>query len=201
MKPTKPIKEWRHVFLDTSVIIDYLQNSERHARNPSVQKRIISTQALINYVGGLDEEGNTKCAFYVSAVTLAELVKTAKPENVAQEISLVFNTANVVFVDFSRNIANRLQQSLANFLPDNHKHEFIRSLEKTLSENHVMNARQWVSDDLKIAASASIIKRLDVILTADRRTFFPITEKLEIPCMVTDDIPLDLFGELDTDIV
>jgi hypothetical protein len=201
MKPSKPIKDWRNIFLDTSVIVDYLQNPERHSKNPVVQKRIINTQALIRSVTELDKENNTKCFLYVSAVTLAELMKTNRPDNIAQEVAQIFNTADVVFVDFSRSIANWLQRSLESYLPDNHKYEFIRSLEKALSENHVMNARQWVSDDLKIAASAGSVKRLDVILTADRRTFYPIAEKLELPCMVTDDIPLNLFGEIDIEIV
>lgn len=197
MKPNKPIKEWKYVFLDTSVIIDFLQNSEKHAKNPKVQKRIELTQKLINNLG-ISNNGN-RCLFYVSAVSLSELIKSSRPENIAQEVALIFNTSDVVFMDFTKSIANFLQRSLENFLPDGQKHTFIKQLEKVLNEQNVSNARQWVSDDLKIAATASTVKKLDALLTADRNTFFPIAEKLEIPCLVTDDIPIDLFGELDTE--
>ncbi len=195
MKPNKPIKEWKYIFLDTSVIIDFLQNPEKHTKNPKVQKRIELTQKLINNLG-VSNNGN-RCLFYVSAVSLSELIKSSRPENIAQEVALIFNTSDVVFIDFTKSIANFLQKSLENFLPDGQKHTFIKQLEKSLKEQNFNNARQWVSDDLKIAATASTIKKLDVLLTADRNTFFPIAEKLEIPCLVTDDIPIDLFGELD----
>lgn len=197
MKPNKPIKEWKYVFLDTSVIIDFLQNSEKHAKNPKVQKRIELTQKLINNLG-ISNNGN-RCLFYVSAVSLSELIKSSRPENIAQEVALIFNTSDVVFMDFTKSIANFLQRSLENFLPDGQKHTFIKQLEKVLNEQNVSNARQWVSDDLKIAATASTVKKLDALLTADRNTFFPIAEKLEIPCLVTDEIPINLFGELDTE--
>jgi hypothetical protein len=198
MKPSKPIKEWKYVFLDTSVIIDFLQNPERHTKNPKVQERIKRTQKLINYLGN-SNNGN-RCVFYISAVSLSELIKLSRPENIGQEVALIFNTSDVVFMDFTKSIANRLQKSLEHFLPDGEKHKFIKKLEKSLNEQDVYNSRQWVSDDLKIAATAeSTVRKLDVLLTGDRNTFFPIAEKLEIPCLVTDDIPLDLFGELDTE--
>ena len=197
MKPSKPIKEWKYVFLDTSVIIDFLQNPEKHAKNPIVQKRIALTQKLINNLGA--SNNGSRCLFYVSAVSLSELIKSSRPENIAQEVALIFNTSDVVFVDFTKNIANFLQRSLENYLPDGQKHTFIKQLEKELNDKNVYNARQWVSDDLKIAATASTVKKLDALLTADKNTFYPIAEKLEIPCLVTEDIPLDLFGELDTE--
>jgi hypothetical protein len=196
MKPSKPIKDWKYVFLDTSVIVDYLQNPERHGKNPKVQFRIELTQKLIRTIAG---DKNNRCLIYVSAISVAELLKLVRPENAIQEVALLFNTSDVVFVDFTKSIANFLQRSLEQYLPDGQKHVFIKQLEKELNEKNIMNARQWISDDLKIAATASTIKKLDVVLTSDRKTFFPITEKLEIPCIVTDDLPLDLFGELDTE--
>ncbi len=201
MNPSKPIKEWSRVFLDTSVIIDYLKNPESQAKNPALQRRIIDTQALIKIITALDNEGNTKCRFYVSAITISELTRKSLSDSVAQDIIQTFNSADVVFVDYTKTIANELQKSLANHLPEEHKREFLRELTKSRAEINSMNARAWVSDDLKIIASSKIVKGLDVILTADKQTFYPITEKMGIPCMVTDRIPYDLFGKIDTEIV
>lgn len=199
MKPSKPIKEWKYVFLDTSVIIDFLQNPEKHAKNPDVQNRIILTKKLINNLGV--SSNGSKCLFYISAISLSELIKSSRPENIAQEVALIFNTSDVVFMDFTKNIANFLQRSLENYLPDGQKHIFIRQLEKELKVKNMHNSRQWVSDDLKIVATASTVKKLDALLTADKNTMYPIAIKLEVPCLITDDIPLNMFGDLDTDLV
>ena len=46
MAKVKPIAEWQHIFLDTCVIIDLLQNPEKFQKNPEHQQRIIDTKNL-----------------------------------------------------------------------------------------------------------------------------------------------------------
>ncbi|KAA5416003.1 hypothetical protein [Bacteroides cellulosilyticus] len=63
------------------------------------------------------------------------------------------------------------------------------------------NFRNWISDDMKILSCVKQLcqqKRLDVILTSDERTFLPIAELMELPCLVLkkENFPTDLFGEL-----
>ncbi len=143
------------------------------------------------------ETSKDRRQFYVSSVTVAELRKLAAP-NTVKDIVLLFNSGDVTFVDFTKDIALRLNQSLENALPDGQKHQFISYLEKELRANNVANARQWVSDDLKISSSAKSLKELDAILTCDKNTFQKIADTLELPCisMYKEEFASDLFGEI-----
>lgn len=123
--------------------------------------------------------------------------KLAAP-NTVKELVLLFSAGDVTFVNFSKDIALRLNQSLEHYLPEGQKHQFISFLEKELKANNVANARQWVSDDLKIAASAKSIRHLDAVLTSDKNTFKRIADTLELPCisMFKEEFANDLFGDI-----
>ena len=75
--------------------------------------------------------------------------------------------------------------------------QLVRHLEKNIKSDHnIKNTRNWVEDDLKIACSANLLNKLDVVLTADEKTFSPICEKLKIPHIKTSHLPKDLFNEI-----
>jgi hypothetical protein len=42
------------------------------------------------------------------------------------------------------------------------------------------------------------LKKLDVILTADKKTFSPICVQLDIPFVETSNLPKDLFDDINT---
>jgi len=198
MKPTKPIIEWQNIFLDTSFIIDFLSDPERFHKNPEVKRRIEIAHRVMEILSDYDKDGNkSRRNFFISAVTLGELRKLSV-ENLAKDLVLLFSTGDVTFVDYTKDIALLLQRSLENSLPAGQKHQFISFLEKELKARNYANARQWVSDDLKIVASAKSIKKLDVALTSDKNTFKLIADTLDIPCisMFMEDFEQDLFGDI-----
>jgi hypothetical protein len=201
MKPTKRIAEWRHIFLDTSTIIDYLSDATRQEKNPPVKRRIELTQQVIN---GLrdnalkgDDARNRKRIFYISAITIVELRKIAS-NDIALDLVRMFEFAEVEFVEFSQTTALSLNRALQNYLPDGQKHQFIKFMEEEWREKGVANIRQWVADDLKICGTAKSLKKLDVVLTGDHKTFKVIADKFDLPClaMQDEDLPKDLFGDL-----
>ena len=55
-------------------------------------------------------------------------------------------------------------------------------------------------DDLKIASTAKSLTKLDVVLTADKKTFTPICAQLDIPFVETSNLPKDLFDDINTTI-
>jgi len=196
----KRIKDWHHVLLDTSVIIDYLKNPARFANNPAEQKRIEQTKKLINYLSPPDRESAVRCTFLISSITIAELIKTPTEDQGIQSLVLLFKGADVMLLDFTVADAETLIRRLSEYLPEGQKHQLVGQLERDLKDHGVSWARQWVSDDLKILASAAAQRRLDVVLTADGRTFFSLAQNMGIPCVNMNALPKDLFDELDTDI-
>lgn len=198
MKPTKPITEWQNIFLDTSFIIDYLSDPERFNKNPEVKRRIEIAHRVMEILSTYDKESKKPSRnFFISAITVGELRKLAV-ENVAKELVLVFGAADVTFVDYTKDIALLLHRSLEEALPEGKKYHFIRYLEKELAARNFANVRQWISDDMKIVASAKSVKGLDVVLTSDKNTFKLIADTLDVSCvtMFMEDFDTDLFGDI-----
>lgn len=198
MKPTKPVKDWKHIFLDTSFIIDYLADPSKERKNAEFQQRVDLAHRIMEILCTYEPNGEKgKRNFYISAVTIAELRKLSSA-NIAKDLVLLFNTGDVTFVDFTKDIALKLNQNMEHYLPDGQKHQFIAYLEKELKAQQVANARQWVSDDLKIAACAKSLKSLDAVLTSDKNTFKLIADMLELPCvsMFKEEFESDLFSDI-----
>ncbi len=194
----KPITAWKHIFLDTSFIIDVLSDASRFAKNILVQERITLAHRVFDILSTYEaEEKLNRRQYYISAVTVSELRKLTS-DNVAKEMVLLFGAGDVSFVDFTKDIALLLNRSLDDCLPDGQKHQFIAHLEKVYSKQGYSNVRQWVSDDLKIVASAKSVKKLDIALTSDKNTFKVIADKLDVPCisMFLEDFDQYLFGDI-----
>ena len=196
MVKVKAISDWNYIFLDTSVIIDLFQNPDRLHKNPKHQKRVIDTKKLFQYFEKRKDTKKKNYVFYVSAITVSEL--TANLEIDLFEILLdIFQSGDLTFVDFTKEIAFSISKNVREFVPQYSYNQLVKHLEKSLKdENSITNARNWIEDDLKIACSANMLNKLDVVLTADERTFSPICEKLNIPYQKTSHIPKDLFDEI-----
>ena len=78
-------------------------------------------------------------------------------------------------------------------------HQFLAALRTSAIQNGYINTRGWISDDLKIAATAKSLHKLDIILTSDKNTFLPIALKMGLPClaMFEDQFQPDLFGGIE----
>lgn len=113
----------------------------------------------------------------------------------------MFSCADVTFVDFTKEIASQISKNISNYLPNGtHVNQLLAQFEKQINDNTIINSRNWVSDDLKIVVSAKYLKKLDVILTADKKTFLPIAELLELPVLNTAKLQLDLFDNINLEV-
>jgi hypothetical protein len=198
MFPKMPLADWQHILIDTSILIDYFSDAERYNKDLIVKKRIETTKSVINALANLDLPENKPRSIYISSVTIGELRKLPILDN-AQLIAEALIGMYVIFVDYSKKVATDLLFNLEKYLPDGKKFQFIAHLEKILKTEGVASARQWIEDDMKIAACAKSLKRIDAVLTSDVRTFLPIAELMELPCisMSEENFPKDMFGELD----
>lgn len=199
-KSIPPILQWKHIFLETSFIIDYTKDPNRFFKQPLVKSRIECVKEIISILEDrpLPNKKDNRI-YYISSITVGELMKLTNRNATNSVINLFSKPShNVRFVDYSTNIANLQNRKLEDYLPDGQKFQLISKLKKELDAENFMNARQWIIDDLKIAATAKSVKNLDVILTSDRKTFLPIAEKMQLPCLYMDKEKMnkDLFGEI-----
>ena len=200
MNVVEPIEKWKYIFLDTSVIIDLLLDANKFSKNIPVQKRINDTKKLFKYFSDSNTFKKKQYVFYVSAISVSEL--TAKLNNDLTLVLLrLFSAGDLTFVDFTKDIALTITNDIKMYLPNFSYNQFISQLEKELkNDNTVFNKRNWIIDDLKIASTAKSLTKLDVVLTADKKTFTPICAQLDIPFVETSNLPKDLFDDINTTI-
>jgi len=192
---SKPIKEWKSIFVDTGIIIDYCKDPNRFEKNEQEKKRILTVHSLFDYFDKRKENGyNWK--LYISAITISELTK-GKSNYSIEELIELFNNPETTIINYSYKIAKNTLKKISEEDPNSIK--LFKDLVNTLkNENSSINARKWISDDLKIAMSAlSLNSQIDAVLTNDRKTFLPIAKFLGINVISVEDIPLDLFGNIE----
>lgn len=196
----KQISDWKNILLDTSVIIDYIMNPEKITNNDKVKTKIVNTHKLFEYFNSTFND--TKRTFFISAITLSELRKKIMHErSILESLLLIFNSSDVVFVDFTKDMAMQIHTHQEQLEQDPHLNKFLKELETELNKDGIYQASGWVSDDLKIVATAKFFKgKIDAVLTGDEKTFVPIAERFGIPVVNTFKLPLDMFDQLDVNI-
>jgi hypothetical protein len=196
----KKILDWKHILLDTSFIIDYLSDPERYLKNPVKKQNIEIAKSIMKRLSSSKKRG--KPYFYVTAITLGELQRF-ESKTVFKTILEVFSAGDVNIVSYGKNEALEVSAFISGY--GGYKHAkgprlFIRDMEKARKESGCLNHRGWVSDDMKILGCAKRLydrNLLDVILTSDEKTFFPIAEFWRLPCRVLNakHFPPDIFGD------
>ena len=201
MIKVEPITNWKYIFLDTSVIIDLLQNPEKFKEsNPQHYHRIVDTQNLFKYFQRAKEGKGKNYVFYISAISVAELCGPSE-KKLFDKLLSIFSSGDLTFVDFTKENAFNISRNIREYVPEYQHHQLINYIEKMREKDRAFyNVRNWVINDLKLASTARDLNNLDVVLTGDKRTFVPICEKLQVPCVVTSEFPKDLLGEISTEI-
>lgn len=190
------ISKWKYIFLDTSVVIDLLQNPEKLKNNSKHYDRVIDTKKLFDYFDLSKEVSDRKFIFYISSVTISELTVDLGKDLFTLLLEL-FKSGDLTFVDFTKEIAFSISKNVRNFVPDYSYNQLVSHLQKNITnDNSIANTRNWIEDDLKIACTANSLNKLDVVLTADEKTFIPICQKLKVPHISTSNLPKDLFDEI-----
>jgi hypothetical protein len=95
----KPIKQWRRVLLDTTVIMDFVKDPEKFAKNPPEQQRIINTKNLLAYLSPAappSENEPPKVTLLISAVSISELLSMPGSGSNIQKIVSLFSGSNAL---------------------------------------------------------------------------------------------------------
>ncbi len=193
---TKPIEDWKNVLLDTSVIIDYLMIPERVINNDSVKQRVLDTHKLFKYFE--DSANDSKRTLFITSITLSELRKLSIDTTILDVLVSLFNSSDVVFVDFTKEMALQIHTHMNLLEKEPHLNKFLKDLTTDLNKSDIYQASGWVSDDLKIVATAKFFKgKIDVVLTGDGKTFVPLAQRFDVPVINTMSLPKDMFNAID----
>lgn len=198
MSTIKKISEWKYILLDTSFIVDYLSDPTRFASNPVKKENIELAKSIMKLLSS--DQRKIKPQFYVTSITIGEL-KRLETESVAKKIIETLSAGDVTFLPYGKAEAEVLNKAVFAWKKDIQPKVTLKQLEDDCKSKGCANFRNWISDDMKILSCVKHFhqqKKLDVILTSDERTFWPIADFMELPCMVLkrENFPRDLFGEL-----
>jgi hypothetical protein len=198
MSNRKKISEWRHVFLDTSFIIDYLSDAKKFDTNPKKKENIEVSKQIMKCLSLKNR--TAKPQFYVTSITIGEL-RRLETASIFRKIIEILYAGDVTFVPYGKEEAIEVNNIMAMYKKIKAPELSLKDLERARQESGCINYRGWISDDMKILSCAKVLydrKQLDIILTSDEKTFLPIAEFLELPCSVLNGkyFPGDLFGSL-----
>jgi predicted nucleic acid-binding protein len=173
----KPFKDWEHIFLDTTVIINLLLSLKTGVTDSVA----IFTNKLITYLNNNNSGAGRKRQFYVSSVTISELLAKT-PNGKAVEIINAINSENVTFVAFDNDIAELLNNTYHPILGKGALNDFAKQL--SWPEHDLVLAREWIQRDTMILASSQYVQA-DVILTNDKRTMYQTAKQGSVPCALS----------------
>jgi len=173
----KPIHEWESILLDTGIILALFK---KHAG--SDDEGINFVNKLIKFLSETQTGKQTKRIFYISTVTLGEILTNEQDNDKIRRILRVLNGSDVEFLSYDIQPALAMNGKLKKYITREHLHQ--KAQELGFKTNDFGMGRQWIYADYMIAITAEVMN-LDVILTLDKKTFYPICrDDLNINCIL-----------------
>jgi predicted nucleic acid-binding protein len=194
MNTIPAVSEWKRVFIDTSFIIDSVRNLDNIIETDSKYEYVKRTHALIDYFN-LPSQSDTSPIWITSSIVLSELSKFENADAVS-ELQTIFNTPNIEIINFTRKEASFIVNDMVNYVEQKHISQYITQLRKDLAEMNIFNPKNYISNDALIIACAKT-KRCDVVLTSDENSFMHIAKQVNLPVLLTKDLPIDTFQQID----
>lgn len=174
----KRMGDCEKVFLDTSIIINLLNAKESN-------KKAFFVKNLINSLCENKTTSKKDRVFFISTITIGELVKFANKDKHAVIIDLMklLNSSNLEIVPYTDDIALNQNILFKDYLTKSNLNKLIEKL-KLFPHDYTL-AREYITRDFMIITTAHH-KNVDVILTSDKNSFSPITDLLNIYCKVAE---------------
>lgn len=171
----KGVLDWKTIMLDTSIIAS-LFNSE----NPkSTDDKITFIRELVDYLSDSDASDGKPRRFLIPSIVLTELLVKENDQAKIKRILRVLNSSNIEFIDFDVETALLFNYQLYPYLSKDQLHSFAK--EFGFQTHDFMMAREWINRDFMIIM-CGVSNKVDVILTADKKTFYPLTKKVNAFC-------------------
>jgi hypothetical protein len=171
----KTIIEWKTIMLDTSVIVSLFLSENTDSKDD----RVLFIRELIDFLNNSSSGDGKPRKFLISTIVLTELLVKENDQEKIKRILRVLNSSNVEFVDFDIETSLQFNHHLYPYLSKDILHEFAK--EFGFKSNDYMMAREWINRDFMIIMSG-VSNNVDVILSADHRTFYPLANKANAFC-------------------
>jgi predicted nucleic acid-binding protein len=194
MSTIPAVSEWKRIFIDTSFIIDSVRNLDNIIETDSKYEYVKRTHALIDYFN-LPSQSDSSPIWITSSIVLSELSKFENSDAVS-ELQTIFNTPNIEIINFTKKEASFIVNDMVNYVEQKHISQYINQLRKDLAEMNIFNPKNYISNDALIIACAKT-KRCDVVLTSDENSFMHIAKQVNLPVLLTKDLPIDTFQQID----
>ena len=180
----KKYTDWEKVLLDTSAIVCLLRSL------------IDDKVPTCNFIKKLLEDLSTKKSsgkknrtFYISAISIAEILSKTTSETKAEKIVKAIQSDNVIFYSFDTEIAEFIVKNYHAHLGREKLNDFARQL--SWPEHDLSIARQWIEKDLMLIATAHFLG-CDTIITIDKNTMLPLAEKVDYYCCIAEEANFQL---------
>lgn len=169
--------QWEHIMLDTTILFSYIQAT----RESNTDIRCNFVKRLIDDLNTNKSSTDKKRSFYISAISIAEMYDKSTDIKKTEKIVTKLNIANMTFVPFDVDIAEFMTSNYHQVLGTEKQKQISRELD--LPESEMELAREWITKDLMIIATADYLK-CDAVITLDERTFLPMAHKVDYFCCV-----------------
>lgn len=167
----KPINEWKKILLDTSIICSLFRSQH------NVENDIDTfTFKLIDYLSNSKTGDKSDRVYYISTITLSELLTREQDEAKIRKILKVLDSSNVEFRSFDTPTAMTFNILLGDKLHNPVLNK--KAAELGWKTNEYMDAREWIIKDYMIAMTG-VVKNVDAILTLDKTTFYPLCKDVD----------------------
>lgn len=171
MTITKKIKDWEKILLDTSVLCSLFRSQD----STNNDEQTLFTVKLISFLTQNKTSSGKDRIFYVSAITVSELLTRENDSEKIRRILSVLNSKNVEFIDFDLQTSLEFNSRLYEHLSRKSLHEIANEI--GFKTGNYMMAREWITRDYMIIMSG-VSRNVDVTFTADKKTFYPLTKNI-----------------------
>lgn len=170
---TVPLKNWRNIFLDTSVIIK-LFHALGNTKDDEPKFVLDLLQYLSMNKAGVSESQDR--LFYISAITISEIWSKSTNQTHVERITNALPSQNVIFVSYDREIAQHINDKYHSILSNQKLNKFAKEIS---FGNDLKMAREWILKDVMIIGTSDYME-CDVLLTNDKNTLIPMANKLDV---------------------
>jgi hypothetical protein len=167
----KNVRDWGTILIDTGMILALFAS-----KNGSIDPNILFVKKLLTYLCAYQTGDRIDRRIYISTITVGEILTQEIGQDKVNRILKVLDSDNVEFLSFDIETALQFNVKMQPYLEKTAIHKKAAEL-GFVTKDYGM-ARQWISKDYMIAMTG-FTKNVDVIITLDKNTFYPICADFE----------------------